>query len=691
MTNWLGTEWESYCLSLLRRQYGLENVQVVPSRHGGDLGIEAFTFTGIAIQCYAPISETTAQDRYEKQRDKLTEDLCKLEKYRIELAEILGNAPIRHYLFMVPALDSRKIVKHAQRKSREYRAKNLSFLDDSFTVTVVTDEAFSDVRGQVTKEDIALAGLHRTGAVLVADLNDIDPIRNCRIHPSLRSEDKSPLPPYVARTIDSNLDQAIKQGGFVIVEGNSASGKSRTAFEALKRFRDTWQSIVIPRDGNALRRYVESGGRLRRAAIWLDDLERFLTPDGLDDSLIGAIARAEGNKVLILATLRAQAKSALYMSGGLPQSSNVVIGAQRAIEASTTVRLGRHLDKSEIATARRLTSDSRVAAALHNETGAGFAEYLAAGPAAVDRWLSGLHGGCELGASLVSAAVDIRLAGYISPVPRVWLEQAFSAYLDPRLLARTTRIDLDEALQWATEEVQGASSCLIPCGDETYIAFDYLLEHRQGNSEAVTTEDDPTGFTSTLSIFKEIPEQIWHEVLCQMSIDDPHFFGCACIGILAGHPILQILMRQWAKKGQLPDVSELQIVSLVRTCLAINFCVACMATMLELDITRVLVELVQALPHRNTEDALDLDSRTVDTLLALAAFAKDGRPDQEGTAVQQASKSISSMEIRAFATDMTEVGLTLGGYIWMRVAASRGTSRLGQWLINCLHQKDSMT
>lgn len=129
---------------LLRRRYGADQVQTVPAKHKGDLGIEAFTYEGGAFQCYACEEPRPVAERYEKQRDKLTEDLSKLESKKVELLKLLGPVRIRRYMFMVPFFDSHMLVQHATTKAAEFRGKNLEHLDSDFTVVVVNEAAYAD-------------------------------------------------------------------------------------------------------------------------------------------------------------------------------------------------------------------------------------------------------------------------------------------------------------------------------------------------------------------------------------------------------------------------------------------------------------------------------------------------------------------------------------------------------------------
>lgn len=127
-------------------KYGPEEVQKVPATDKGDFGIEAFTFTGVAIQCYAPQEPLSTDDRYTKQRDKLSTDLAKLEKNASKLQDLLGDTILRRYLFFVPSFNSNRIVSHASTKSGEVCGKNLPIVSSDFRVKVCTADDFPEQR-----------------------------------------------------------------------------------------------------------------------------------------------------------------------------------------------------------------------------------------------------------------------------------------------------------------------------------------------------------------------------------------------------------------------------------------------------------------------------------------------------------------------------------------------------------------
>jgi len=139
---WDGNEWQEYIERLLMLRYGL-HYQSVPATHKGDFGLEGFSRQdGHAFQCYAAKEPLATNERFERQRDKLTVDIGKFICNRPELAKLFGNTIISVWTFVVPVFDSAALVQHASKKAGEVRAKNLSYVAAAFQISVVTDEHF---------------------------------------------------------------------------------------------------------------------------------------------------------------------------------------------------------------------------------------------------------------------------------------------------------------------------------------------------------------------------------------------------------------------------------------------------------------------------------------------------------------------------------------------------------------------
>lgn len=149
---WHGRDWQEYCVLLLQKRYAAQNshsLQLVPDRHQGDLGIEAFSHDGFAYQCYAADEPCSVNELYEKQRNKLTEDLGKLRTKQADLTTLFGTIRIKRYVFMVHRHDSRKLIAHANAKAQEVLGWGLPFIASPFSIVIETDDDYAIERTAV--------------------------------------------------------------------------------------------------------------------------------------------------------------------------------------------------------------------------------------------------------------------------------------------------------------------------------------------------------------------------------------------------------------------------------------------------------------------------------------------------------------------------------------------------------------
>lgn len=145
-----GNEWQSWASLLLATHYGPTEYQAVPDNHKGDAGIEGFTVTeGHAYQAYGCEEPLETQVRYERQRNKMTDDIRKFIDNRVILQSIFGRTIITRWTLFVPFFDSRELVIHANRKTTEVRDAGLPYVGDMFRVTVCDEEHFRVARNQL--------------------------------------------------------------------------------------------------------------------------------------------------------------------------------------------------------------------------------------------------------------------------------------------------------------------------------------------------------------------------------------------------------------------------------------------------------------------------------------------------------------------------------------------------------------
>lgn len=299
------------------------------------------------------------------------------------------------------------------------------------------------------------------------------------VKPSIAGKDASQgLVPYVNRDEDDRLRQGIVRGGLVLVYGASAAGKSRAAFEALHELSED-TLVLIPERPEALRDLARASDFVRPLVVWLDDLERFLVPSGLDRATLDHLCDARESYVLLLATIRSD-ELAKFEGASSPAvmhenaRSLVRAGADVLSQTRCRIEIGATLSESELLRARALSNDGRIAEALRHSD-SGFGEYLAAGPQMISRWMAAGSYDHNPGSAIISAAVDFRRAGYGKPLRAEMLSRVYKEYLPMRARHHPDNQDFQRHLSWARSRVAGASSCLSVVDEDSFVAPDYLI------------------------------------------------------------------------------------------------------------------------------------------------------------------------------------------------------------------------
>jgi hypothetical protein len=312
---------------------------------------------------------------------------------------------------------------------------------------------------------------------------DFDPLQ-LGVHAAEQVDGMPVLPAYVERDQDSALVEALEDaaavGGLVVVEGPSGAGKTRSAARSLHQVLagrllaapDTTPELCAA----AVTAQASTPGRV----IWLDDVDRFLGPEGLTPSLLTRLA---DNAVVIVATLRTD-RALMFTESETATDSAVMAGsalpgaelAARVLERATTVHLDRRWTESEILCAQAIDDDRLERAVRHAEE-YGIAEYLSAGPRILAAYERAKEPGCRpRAAALIAAAVDLTRAGLVGPLPARLIVTVHQHYLDEWGGARLRPEHLDQALAWAATP-RGAASPLLQSADGSgYVPFDYLVE-----------------------------------------------------------------------------------------------------------------------------------------------------------------------------------------------------------------------
>lgn len=166
--DWDGNEWEQFSLRLVRERHGAQNVQSIPAKVKGDLGIECVTTGGCVYQSYAPEETSDTGKAASAMRAKANRDLNKLTKNKTKIEELLSGIKIRRWILLCPFLDDKDVVKTVAKKAQEILENELTFLDTDFHGLVHCQEDFS-----TEIEKLRLEACGTTLALKTADPDEI--------------------------------------------------------------------------------------------------------------------------------------------------------------------------------------------------------------------------------------------------------------------------------------------------------------------------------------------------------------------------------------------------------------------------------------------------------------------------------------------------------------------------------------
>jgi tetratricopeptide (TPR) repeat protein len=320
------------------------------------------------------------------------------------------------------------------------------------------------------------------------------------------------LPTYIARDHDPELRKAIRdmsvKGGFIVLVGEPGSGKSRSAYEAVRAALPAWDLVHARLPTDLAQAAKENAPR---RVIWLDDMSRLL--DTQHEGLAADFAGLLGSRkpVLILGMLwptshdRYTGRHTATGAGDANVLLPVPSAAKEVLDLARVVLVQVALSNSEQERAEEAARhDKQISAALPT-TDFGLFQTLAGAPVLLQRWLSGLASG----RAVITAAVDARLLGATEPLTREFLVQAAPGYLLRAEFARLTPRWEDEALGYATGLVDGACTALPPV---------------PGKAPGTITGYGPAGYLlregQERRRFARIPERTWRALLAHVT-DSP--------------------------------------------------------------------------------------------------------------------------------------------------------------------------
>jgi hypothetical protein len=279
-------------------------------------------------------------------------------------------------------------------------------------------------------------------------------------------------PPYVPRTVDEVLTTALRESGFAVLVGPAKAGKSRTAWEAMRRL----QHDVAAPLGPAGLAMLASAGFFERpldrpVILYLDELENYLhtDPPALTVQQVTTWIRAGFQ---VMATIRT-AEYALLRGTDR--------GAPGAREGAELLRVARCVDLDPQLNKDELGPAAETYGGILPNSSGHLAEELVAGPALLEELRREPYTRPAVHA-VVRAAADWRRAGGLHGASREVLRALFDQYLRELAPAVEPADALfDAALNQAVEPPVALASVgyLLPRhenGTRSFEVMDYLFE-----------------------------------------------------------------------------------------------------------------------------------------------------------------------------------------------------------------------
>ena len=268
------------------------------------------------------------------------------------------------------------------------------------------------------------------------------------------------LPPYIERTLDKQIDEALTNSCSVLIRGRSGVGKTRSAYEAALRLYPDARVIVphrpeclgeilellgpleagpysVPDDDPSEVNVLTSDGAKSDCVLWLDDLERF-APHVTATELVNYL-KGEGRA--LVATIRMSQINQIQQQ----QASDLTERFRELLtffSAARPVSLDANLAADEKERAGELYPD--------NDLTAGFPSFVMAEQMAVRL------GSCDepAGEALVRAAADWQTLGF-DGVEEVELQTLFPAYMElVDSAAGSGSTEFASGLAWALEPLE---------------------------------------------------------------------------------------------------------------------------------------------------------------------------------------------------------------------------------------------
>lgn len=289
------------------------------------------------------------------------------------------------------------------------------------------------------------------------------------------------LPVYVPRDHDQVLHSLLQErtvgGGFILLIGPAAAGKTRSAYEAARTVLPDW-NFVLPEPG-----FWQDLSQLRsappRSLVWVDEIATAIDSGELTASAVRSLLADPNRSVILLGSIwPADYERLTATTGDGPP------GPGRS--GRETLQMARHISVSPAFSAAEreradglAKTDPRLGEAVTRHQDGAVPAVLACSPELIQRWT---QAGNPFGAAIITAATEAVLCGHPRTVPAAVLRALAEHHLTGAQRAAADQDWFSIALQWACRPVRGSIAPLTPYARsighvDGYVVSDILVHH----------------------------------------------------------------------------------------------------------------------------------------------------------------------------------------------------------------------
>jgi TPR repeat protein len=242
------------------------------------------------------------------------------------------------------------------------------------------------------------------------------------------------VPSYVPRTHDAELRAHLATAAadraaplLVVVSGESCTGKTRTAFEALRAAVPDDFELVFPADTDSLLAVLAADALAPRTILWLNEAQNYLAGPAGEAAAAALLRRLDAEGPLLVMTTLWPDHDKTLTAPPVGKDDPHRHARKLLAQARRTYLPASFAD--DLDAVRRAANQDRSLTAALDTGGASITQILAAGPNLVSHYEHPAGGHGVYGRALISAAMDAHRLGITRPLPLAFLEAATPGYL----------------------------------------------------------------------------------------------------------------------------------------------------------------------------------------------------------------------------------------------------------------------